>query len=535
MASRNRTLVAAWAGVGATALSLLTIGCGSGTDVAAGGQGPGTGGAGACAECSGEQLWSKSFGDDDPVGASGERGMDLGIDSQGNIAVAGAFSGTIDFGDGTGLVSEDDTLGQIFVASLGPDGSARWARTTLPTQIPSEGQTLLSVSPDPSGNVVLAGEFGGGLDLGGGELLSNVQPVVDPGCCREVAGFVAKLDPTGEHLWSKRIGNASPVCSTYCTEAFPYVVTVAHAAVDGDGDVLIWGSFQGEIDLGGGPLVGAQPLTADASDLFAAKLDAQGNHVWSKYLGQVPDGLVYGAVDATSDLWLFGGFTGTIDLGAGPLVSAGGSDIFLARLDRDGNTLWSKRFGGPGDQGSWGWNIIAPTPSAEVVLLAWSTEPVDFGGGPIGATEDRCDLLVKLDSSGEHVWSRHLDTPSVDSWSLKVGPEAEVVLGGTFSGSIDLGAGPLTAAGERELFLVKLTAEGAPVWGQHFGSALQASDKPAPSTGCDGYLCNTVDALGLDANGNAVLTGKFRGTLDLGAGPLVSQGVADGYVAKFAR
>src|SRR5438105_2138915 len=51
--------------------------------------------------------------------------------------------------------------------------------------------------------------------------------------------------------------------------------------------------------------------------------------------------------DANGDFYVTGNFYGTLDFGGGPLTSAGGYDIFVAKFSSAGSHLWSKRFGSP--------------------------------------------------------------------------------------------------------------------------------------------------------------------------------------------
>lgn len=100
-------------------------------------------------------------------------------------------------------------------------------------------------------------------------------------------------------------------------------------AVDGLGNVLLTGKFTTTIQLGGESFV-----TRGGLDLFLAKFDPSGAHLWSRQLGGESNeqlGLV--AVPPGSDAIAFAGATlGSIDLGTGPLVSAGGADIVLGSL-----------------------------------------------------------------------------------------------------------------------------------------------------------------------------------------------------------
>lgn len=94
------------------------------------------------------------------------------------------------------------------------------------------------------GNVLVAGFFKGAADFGGGPLASAGGADV----------FLAKLAPTGEHVWSKRFGDGSDQ-------------VVAAIASDVTGAVLVGGYFAGGIDFGGGLLLAESAM----SDAFVAK------------------------------------------------------------------------------------------------------------------------------------------------------------------------------------------------------------------------------------------------------------------------
>ncbi len=94
------------------------------------------------------------------------------------------------------------------------------------------------------------------------------------------------------------------------------------------GFTLVAGDFEGTLDAGGGPLA-----SAGARDVFVAKLDLAGEHVWSKRFGDgASQTLGSVAVDRDGNVVLTGAFAGTLDLGAGPLTSVDALDIFVAKL-----------------------------------------------------------------------------------------------------------------------------------------------------------------------------------------------------------
>jgi hypothetical protein len=70
-------------------------------------------------------------------------------------------------------------------------------------------------------------------------------------------------------------------------------------------------------------------------------------HFWSQRFGSTGGDQSSGlAITPTGDVIVVGSFEGTVDFGGGPLVSAGSSDIFVARYSPAGVHQWSKRFGG---------------------------------------------------------------------------------------------------------------------------------------------------------------------------------------------
>jgi len=112
---------------------------------------------------SGTCLWAKAFG-----GTLDDAGYSVAVDSSDNVVVAGDFGGTADFGGGpvTGQTGYN-----IFVAKYGSDGRYQWSKTY---GSPSGGTNLpYSVAVDSSGNVGLTGQFQYSVDFGGGPITAN--------------------------------------------------------------------------------------------------------------------------------------------------------------------------------------------------------------------------------------------------------------------------------------------------------------------------------------------------------------------------
>jgi hypothetical protein len=204
-----------------------------------------------------------------------------------------------------------------------------------------------------------------------------------------------------------------------------------------------------------------------------------------------------------------GYFTGTVDFGGGPLTSAGGYDIYVAKLSGvDGAHLWSRRFGSTSHDVGYG---IAADASGNVLVSGYIQGTVDFGGGPLTSAGGYDIFVVKLSgANGAHLWSQRFgDTDHDLGYDVAADRSGNALLAGNFSGTVDFGGGPLTSAGSRDIFVAKFSgADGSHLWSKRFG----ATDYDVPY------------AVTADGSGNVIVTGSFYGTVDFGGGPLTSAG-----------
>jgi hypothetical protein len=428
--------------------------------------------------CKGNLIWSERFGD-----ASNQTGVSVATDSMGNVVVIGSFTGTINLGGGA-LVSAGGV--DLFVAKLDGNGNHLWSER-FGDAADQHGQ---AIAIDGMGNVFITGDFAGSVDFGDGVLKS-------------VGGvdlFIAKLDADGNHKWSKRFGDAADQ-------------TAGGIAADSVGNVFATGQFTGAIDFGDGLLTSAGGL-----DLFVAKLDANGNHLWSERFGsayayEYSNGL---AIDGGDDVLLTGSFGGVIDFGDGPLTSAGGADLFVAKLDASGNHKWSKRFGdGDGQAGK----SLSVDGLGNVVLTGSFYGVIDFGGDALPSAGGADIFVAKLDARGNHVWSQSFGDPADQiGESIAVTSAGSVFLTGNYGGQVDFGCGSLPALGIKDIFLVKFDPKGICLWSKRFGDAAAQNSQ----------------GLAVDGAGDVFVTGSFSGSVNFGGGALQSTGGSDAFLAKFA-
>ena len=337
--------------------------------------------------------------------------------------------------------------------------------------------------------MLVAGSAHGTVSFGGSDLVSAGGADV----------VVAQLDADGSHLWSQRFGDAS-------------YQAASGIAVDGSDQVLVAGYFQGAMSFGGGVL-----QSGGGDDIFVAQLDTDGEHLWSQRFGgpsqQYANAI---SIDTAGNVLVTGAFHGAVDFGGDELVSAGGGDIYVVKLDTDGAHLWSQRFGDAAVQVA---SAVAVDSADNVLVTGYFEGAVDFGGGELESMGGRDIFVAKLDPDGSHLWSQRFgDAAHQRAHAIALDAAGNVLVAGAFEGVLDLGGDELVCAGGDDLFVAKLDPAGAHVWSQGFGdSDLQQAH-----------------AIAVDSSANAVVIGSFSGTLNLGGDDLTSAGETDIFAASFA-
>lgn len=377
----------------------------------------------------GGYKWAKAF-----ANADGPAGNNVAIDGSGAVLLAGYLVGTLDFGCGAlSAVGLDD----IFIVSFDAAGACIWSERF---GVAGQSQDIDSLAVDGSGNVLIAGVAYGGLVFG-----------TDP-----LSGyFIAKFDSTGAPLWSKSFAASS-------NSSFPTL------AVDPSGNIVLAGSFSTTVNFGGGTLT-----SAGSTDAFVAKFDPSGAYDWAKSYGDDNEQAANTvATDSCGNIFVAGGFGGTIDFGTGILTAHPTvANIFLAKIDPTGNGVWAHSFVGSGtDTFGGGPGTVAVDNSDGAILTCPLIGSVNFGGGALTSAGSGSVSVASFDSAGTYRWAFAGGSPSTANLSGAAEPEgvaagASVVVAGGFGAvSCDCATSPpgtslvldgwtLTAASEEDLFL----------------------------------------------------------------------------------
>lgn len=348
------------------------------------------------------------------------------------------------------------------------------------------------VAFDASGNVYLAGEFTGSINLGGQAILpSNGNTDI----------FLAKYAPGGAHIWSKNVGGTGDEAPARAL------------AVDAAGNVFVTGLYNAPTNLGGGVL----PYVADF-DVFIAKYNTNGLWQWNIVTGSAGNDRGEAiALDGSGNVYVCGIFENSVSFSGQPLTSAGALDAFLVKYSNDGIIQWSQKRGSTGDD--YALNVAADA-SGNVVLTGAFHGSVNFGGSTLNSAGNFDGYLARYNTSGVHQWSLRFGGTGEDIGErVAIDPNGKVFIAGEFaSPSVDMGGGSMPAAGTLfDTVIAKYSSSGAHTWSRVSG-------------GIDNDI---VTGLGADVNGNAVVGGSFGSSLDMG-GEVVSGGTNGGaFFAKY--
>lgn len=253
----------------------------------------------------------------------------------------------------------------------------------------------LSVDHDSSGNVITAGYFNFTVDFDPGSGSSSLSSNGSNDA------FIQKLDANGNFLWAVSFGSSG------------YSDVASDVVVDANDNILVTGFFRGTVDFD--PGTGVTELVATSFyKNYVVKLDPNGNLIWAKAFGRTSFSNDYGSidVDANGNVYTTSYFRDTADFnpnsGTFNVTSRGFSDVFIHKLDANGNFEWVRTFGSSNAHDI-GHGIVVSN-SGNVYSTGEFLSTVDFntGSGTFNRTSNglRDYYIHKLDTNGNFVWAR---------------------------------------------------------------------------------------------------------------------------------
>jgi hypothetical protein len=368
-----------------------------------------------------------------------------------------------------------------------------------------------AIAVDAQGNVYVAGDFFGDLNLGP----NGFTKLTTGGSCDAV---VAKLAPNGDHLWSKRFGG------TACDSANAI-------AVDAQGDVYVLGTaLSSSVDFGKGGATSHKSTNANY-DLFVLRLSGKdGATVWSTTFGAgaatsevgIPRG--FGMALDPTNVWIAANATAATDYGAGTLSPSAEDALVLRVSQATGSFVSAKLFGSAqGDAAQ------AVTADAKGVYVGgFIGDATDFGLGTLLTKGTHDGFVLGFDFTGTLKWQRAIggNNPARPFGSDQVHALDTDGVGGLYvaglqsGGPMDLGGGITAPAaspgGAANVFAAAYKTDGTPRWATTFGGA----------------GVNTAYGVTSDRAGHVLMLGYTEAaTLDVGSGPVTHGLTRDAFIS----
>jgi len=388
------------------------------------------------------------------------------LDSNGNIFLAGEFKESevnfgADFGT-TAIKSSANNDYDIFLVKINSDWTFGWVHRFGGPYTDSPE----ALCTDPNGNAIVVGTFLGTVDFkedwGGGAAKTS------SGFCD---AYVVKVSSSGDFCWAYRFGGGG------ADEGWA-------VCTDSSGNVYVGGHF---VTTPGDPTVnfaedfgGTDEKSSNGSrDIFITKISPSGDYIWTKTFGG--SDLEYPKVMRFSNGYIYvaGVFRGTTKLGSVSLTSNGENDIFIMKMNTDGNVVWAHRIGGAGYDGVWDMHV---DPNGYVYIAGYFADTVNFKedwGGTDSRTPSSYDAFVtKLTTDGDYVWTRVFGSSRLDEamgvWADE--STGDVFVAGYFCNDTNFAADfggddprDHPWGDDEALFLVRMTAAGDYKWVQCIG------------------------------------------------------------------
>ncbi len=292
-------------------------------------------------------------------------------------------------------------------------------------------------------------------------------------------------------------------------------------AVDAGGNVIV----AGQLGESGSFDFGCGTIAPAVDGFFVTKLDPSGACVWSKTFASTSQvGVASISVDPSDDVFVTGFFAGSIVFASSPpLTSSGTQDnAFLVKLSPSGDVLWSESFGGDESEGLG----VATDATGEVIVTGYFQGSLPFGGTVLtgGGAGDVTSFVLKLDANGVPVWGKSFGTVGLtEGLGLAFDASGNVLVTGIFGPTVDFGCGTLTAAPQESPAANAFVAKLSPAGACLWSKAFAGA-----------YGRGT--SVAVDTSENVVVAGYFNaGPIDFGAGPVASAGGSlETFVAKLS-
>jgi len=295
------------------------------------------------------------------------------------------------------------------------------------------------VKTDGNGDTIWTRAIGGtGYDMGysveqtseGGYIIAGVTTSFGAGR-RDI--YLVKAGASGDTSWTKTYGGRNDDSGSLVRQTL-------------NGEYIIVGTTY---SFGNG-----------AADVYFLRIDADGDTVWTR---------TYGGTDSEAGWW----FQKTSDGGyviVGQTMSfgSGDKDVYLVKTDENGEALWTRAYGGPGDdRGFW----VGQTPDEGYLITGWTSS---FGAGGLDI------YVIKTDANGDTIWTvTHGGSGDDVGKALVLTPDGGYLIAGYTS---SFGQGGF------DVYLFRADANGDSLWAATYGGVEDDAANSVQATTDGGYI-----------------------------------------------
>jgi uncharacterized delta-60 repeat protein len=313
------------------------------------------------------------------------------------------------------------------------------------------GSDFYVVKLDSSGNVQWTKTIGGSYsDVANSIIQSSDGGYVVAGWTASFGAgdddiFVVKLDSSGNVVWAKTIGGSS------WDEARSIIQS-------SDGGYVVAGE--------------TESFGAGDDDIFVVKLDSSGNVVWAKTIGGSSYDFANSITQSSDGGYVVAGYTSSF---------GAGGDIYIVKLDSDGNVVWTKTIGGSSMDVA---RSIIRSSDGSYVVAGYT------GGYDI--------YIVKLDSSWNVLWTKVIRDGHVANSIIQSSDGGYVIASSIYG----------VGAGNYDFYVVKMDANGNTCFSQNYNyltsvsSTVPSFSSPSVVIISQSPTVNTVSPTVVDSGGS---------------------------------
>ena len=372
--------------------------------------------------------WAKSAGGNQKV-----ESYAIAIDNAGNSYITGYFEDSLKFGTTTLFSAGIHAfVSDIFIAKYDINGAFVWAKQ-------AGGNNYdygTGIATDAAGNVFVTGLFTGTATFGSLQVTSTTV---------DYDVFIAKYAPDGTALWVNGGGGSAWDVGSGIT-------------IDMAGNCYVTGAYRNTAVFGTTSLV-----SAGNYDAYIAKYDNAGTFVWAKSAGGTLDDRGFGiSTDASRNCFVTGYFNGTAMVGITSLVSAGGSDVWLAKYAADGTEVWAKRAGGTSaDEGK----SITTDDIGNSHITGYFSGTAVFDTATLVSAGSNDIFAGKYDYKGDIIWMKKLGGAQDDAgYGISTDSIGNCYVSGSFFGTAVFDTITVISSNQDDAFIAGLDYYGKTKW-----------------------------------------------------------------------